>query len=183
VSHQASLYDSTFYANYAYNNGGGIGIFDTATGNNTKINGTTIAGNLTFNYESNGILGAGVPFLYNCIAANNSSHTISQDISGTFQELYSLVRTVGTANIVNAFGNKNGQDPHLGHLAVNGGPTLTMMPALSSPPLDSGGPSVLGTDQRGLPRNANGHRDMGAVERQYPEDVIFRNGFDTLFPG
>jgi hypothetical protein len=179
VSSQASLYDSTFYANYAYNNGGGIGIFDAATGNNTKINGTTIAGNLTFNYESNGILGAGVPFLYNCVAANNSSHTISQDISGTFQELYSLVRTVGTANIVGAFGNKNGQDPHLGPLAVNGGPTLTMMPALSSPVLDAGGPSPSGTDQRGLPRSANGRRDMGAVERQYPEDIIFRSGFDS----
>jgi hypothetical protein len=30
-----------------------------------------------------------------------------------------------------------------------------------------------------LPRSANGHRDIGAVERQYPEDVIFRSGFDS----
>jgi hypothetical protein len=54
-----------------------------------------------------------------------------------------------------------------------------MMPALSSPVLDAGGPSSSGTDQRGLPRSANGRRDMGAVERQYPEDIIFRSGFDS----
>ncbi|HET7798304.1 MAG TPA: choice-of-anchor Q domain-containing protein, partial [Nevskia sp.] len=69
-------------------------------------------------------------------------------------------------------------------LAVNGGPTLTMMPASSpskSPALDTGEviPPPSGTDQRGLPRSANGRRDMGAVERQYPEDVVFRNGFDS----
>jgi len=110
--------------------------------------------------------------------ANNFSHAGNQDIDGSFGETYSLVRNVGTAFV---FGNhnKNGQDPLLGPLAVNGGPTQTMLPTPSSPLLDAGGPSLAGDDQRGLPRNANGRRDMGAVERQYPEDVIFRNGFDS----
>jgi hypothetical protein len=136
-------------------------------------------GNSTFNYASNGILGAGIPTIYNCAVANNASHTISQDVSGSFAEVYSLIRNVGSASLFVNVGNKNAQDPLLGPLGVNGGPTLTMLPALSSPLLDAGGASVTGTDQRGLPRNANGRRDMGAVERQYPEDVIFRNGFDS----
>ena len=68
--------------------------------------------------------------------------------------------------------------PHSALISAACGPTLTMMAALTSPALDSGELSTTGTDQRGLPRNANGRSDMGAVERQYPEDVIFRNGVD-----
>jgi len=46
--------------------------------------------------------------------------------------------------------------------------------------LDAGDPAIVtGNDQRGLSRVVNGRADMGAVERQYPEDVIFRNGFDS----
>jgi len=168
--------DSTIYANYAYNNGGGVGIFSSS--GQTTFGGDTITNNFTFNYGSNGILGAGSTNLYDSVVANNFSHAGNQDIDGFFGETYSLVRNVGTAFV---FGNhnKNGQDPLLGPLAVNGGPTLTMMPALSSPLLDAGGPLLTGSDQRGLPRSANGHRDIGAVERQYPEDVIFRSGFDS----
>ena len=176
----SSIDNSTFYGNYAYNNGGGIGIFDAATGNSTTISGTTIAGNLTFNYSGNGILGAGTPQIYGCIIANNSSHAGTVDVDGSFQESYSLIRNTGTATVtIGPAHNKNGQDPLLGPLAVNGGPTLTILPALASPALDAGGSSSSGTDQRGLPRNVNGHRDMGSVERQYPEDVIFRDGFGS----
>jgi len=46
--------------------------------------------------------------------------------------------------------------------------------------LDAGDPALTnGSDQRGLSRVVNGRADMGAVERQYPEDVIFRDGFDS----
>jgi len=175
VKNPTQINDSTIYANYAYNNGGGVGIFGSS--GQTTFGGDTITNNFTFNYGSNGILGAGSTNLYDSVVANNFSHAGNQDIDGFFGETYSLVRNVGTAFV---FGNhnKNGQDPLLGPLAVNGGPTLTMMPALSSPLLDAGGPLLTGTDQRGLPRSANGRRDIGAVERQYPEDVIFRSGFD-----
>src|SRR6185295_2074697 len=133
-----------------YNNGGGIGIFDAATGNVTTFSNTTIAGNLTFNYASNGILGAGTPHILGCIIANSSSHSSNQDVDGTFAEAYSLIRNVGSATLIIAPGNKNGQEPLLVPLAVNGGPTLTMMPALSSPVLDAGDPALVnGSDQRG----------------------------------
>ncbi|KAM9861831.1 hypothetical protein ACI1US_02291 [Leucobacter sp. BZR 635] len=55
----------------------------------------------------------------------------------------------------------------LGPLADNGGPTATMLPTDSSPLVDAvteAGP--LSTDQRGLPRPANGNADIGAVEVQ-----------------
>jgi len=176
----ASIDNSTIYGNYAYNNGGGVGIFAAATGNVTTFSNTTIAGNFTFNYASNGILGAGTSHILGCVVANNASHSSNQDVDGTFAETYSLIRNVGSATLLVAPGNKNGQDPLLGALAVNGGPTLTMMPALSSPVLDAGDPALTnGSDQRGLSRVVNGRADMGAVERQYPEDVIFRDGFDS----
>lgn len=179
VKTTASVDNSTIYGNYAYNQGGGVGIFNAATGNVTTFSNATIAGNLTFNYASNGILGAGTAHLYNCVIANSSSHSSNQDIDGTFAESYSLIRNVGSATLVTGLGNKNGQEPLLGPLKVNGGPTLSMLPTIGSPVLDAGPTTITsGVDQRGLPRVVNGRVDMGAVERQYPEDVIFRNGFD-----
>lgn len=178
------LNNSTFYNNYAYANGGGVGIFNGA--DQTTFNGATVAGNYTFVSTSNGILAAGSVALFNSIVANNVGRYHNQDLdgSGSIFESYSLVRTVGSATITTITGNRNGEDPLLGPLTVNGGPTLTMMPALSpskSPALDTGAliPPPSGTDQRGLPRSANGRRDMGAVELQYPEDVVFRSGFDA----
>ncbi len=47
--------------------------------------------------------------------------------------------------------NQFGVDPQLGPLADNGGPTLTMLPAPTSPALDQGS-SELTTDLRGLAR-------------------------------
>lgn len=175
-----SVDNSTIYGNYAYNNGGGIGIFDAGTGNVTTFSNATIAGNVTFNYASNGILGAGTPHINGSIIANGTSHSSNQDVDGTFAESYSLIRNVGSAVLTPAPGNKNGQDPLLGPLTVNGGPTLSMLPMIGSPVLDAGPTAITsGVDQRGLPRFVNGRVDMGAVERQYPEDVIFRNGFDS----
>ena len=178
VAAKSDIINSTFYGNYGYGAGGAIQILDAATGNGTTLKTTTIAGNSTFNYASNGISGSGTVTINSTIVANNFSHAGTQDLEGTFNENYSLVRNVGTASVIGS-GNKNGQNPLLGPLAVNGGPTLTMLPDANSPVLDSGDPLFTsGTDQRGLPRFVHGRVDMGAVERQYPEDVIFRNGFN-----
>src|SRR5262249_38289227 len=125
---------------------------------------------------SNGILGAGYTKLANSIVANNRSKVTNQDLAGTFAEVYSLIRNVGAASVV-TFQCKNGQDPLLGPLAVNGGPTLTMRRALPSPAFASA-ESLGGVDQLGLRGQVNGRSDMGAVERQSPEDIIFRNGAD-----
>jgi hypothetical protein len=189
VEGTTAIDNSTIYRNFAYNSGGGIAIFDAGTGNRTQITQTTISGNGTSDATgtSNGVLGAGKPLLFSCILANNlSSHgTSSQDLAGSFFATYTLVKNPGGAAITNNGGLITGQDPQLGLLAVNGGTTLTMLPMIGSPVINAGGnpASIMLTgmdrsmDQRGLPR-PNSVADIGAVQRQYPEDVIFRNGFD-----
>jgi hypothetical protein len=64
-------------------------------------------------------------------------------------------------------------------LADHGGFEPTLLPAIGSPAIDSGDNTV-GTcptiDQRGFPRS-DGGCDIGSVERQTPEDIIFKDGF------
>ncbi|MFI5365855.1 MAG: choice-of-anchor Q domain-containing protein [Candidatus Binatia bacterium] len=61
-------------------------------------------------------------------------------------------------------------DPKLGPLQDNGGPTFTQALLPGSPAIDAGDDAVTGaplnltTDQRGLPRKAGMHVDIGAYE-------------------
>jgi hypothetical protein len=57
-------------------------------------------------------------------------------------------------------------DPLLGPLADNGGPTLTHLPQIGSPVIDTGGaaPCPTATDQRGVARPQRAACDIGAVE-------------------
>ncbi len=74
------------------------------------------------------------------------------------------------------------KDPMLGALADHGGFEPTLLPAIGSPAIDSGD-NTAGTcptiDQRGFPRS-DGGCDIGSVERQTPEDIIFKDGFGTF---
>ena len=61
-------------------------------------------------------------------------------------------------------------DPQLSDLQDNGGPTLTRVPAPSSPAVNGGddaalNPPVSPVDQRGFPRKVGARVDIGAVER------------------
>jgi hypothetical protein len=182
VSSSTYISNSTFYRNFAYHNGGGIGIFDATTGSGVSIKFSTISGNSTAYSYSNGILGVGKPLIYASIVANNSSRFYTQDMVGTFYVARSLVKNANgtTITTLGALPNIFGVDPQLGPLTVNGGPTLTMLPAATSPVLNAGLLfPVEGTDQRGLTRVVGSSADMGAVERQVPEIIIFRNGFDS----
>ena len=76
-------------------------------------------------------------------------------------------------------------------LANYGGPTETMPPMVGSPAIDAGSnsliPSGVTTDQRGLPRIANGTVDIGAVEAQTniagsSDSTFGSGGFLTLPP-
>ncbi|MEX0992991.1 MAG: flexitail domain-containing putative surface protein [Solirubrobacterales bacterium] len=62
-------------------------------------------------------------------------------------------------------GNITGQDPKLGLLADNTGPTKTHMLALGSPALNQGSSSCPTQDQRGTSRPQDFACDIGAVER------------------
>lgn len=180
VSGPTKIVNSTFYGNFAYHNGGAIGIFDATTGDGVSIGYSTISGNSTAYFYSNGIQGAGEPHIFSSIVANNSSKLYTQDMVGTFRVRYSLVKNTNGTTITGN-GNIFGVDPQLGPLAINGGPTLTMLPAVTSPVLDAGPapPIEQTTDQRGVPRIVGSSADMGAIERQVPEVIIFRNGFDS----
>jgi predicted outer membrane repeat protein len=180
----ADLHDSTMYGNYAYSYGGAIDILGSTTGTNTTMTSMTIVGNSTRAYESNGVRAAGTPTITSSILANNVNvlnNPSSQELFGTFKVTYSDVKTRGSAAFAAGSGNNlpDGTDPDLGPLAINGGPTLSMLPNPGSPVLGTGNAGVTQTvDQRGLPRKAGGLVDMGAVEVQNPEDVIFRDDFE-----
>lgn len=178
VAGQTSIENSTIHGNYA-GYGGGIAILDAATGDHVRISNSTITGNATPAYDqSNGILGMGQPTLYSCIVANNINRGgTNEDMSGNFIAKYSLIKNPVGATITGVF-NITGTDPQLGPLTANGGPTLTMLPTVTSPVLDVGD-IVAGSDQRGFSRVVNGRTDIGAVERQPVEDRIFQNGFDS----
>lgn len=72
-------------------------------------------------------------------------------------------------------GDVTTDDPRIGNLARNGGPTLTAAPTSGSPAIDGGDPAgctdpasggLLSVDQRNLRRPAGGRCDIGAVETQ-----------------
>jgi CSLREA domain-containing protein len=87
-----------------------------------------------------------------------------------------LIETTTNCTFVGTtFGNITGQDPLLGPLQFNGGATQTMALLPGSPAIDAGpNPyctdatgAPLTTDQRGWPRPASPHCDIGAFE-YYP---------------
>ena len=174
-----SAINSTIAYNYAYSGGGGIALGSPVS---ASLSYTTVAGNGTCCYETgNGItVGGGQLNVFNTIVANNFSRGGIADISGTFKFYYSVIRNPANATIVASKGSIFGVDPKLSALGYFGGATATMMPAPDSSAIDRGLACIPpgDHDQRGLPRCVSGYPDAGAVERQIPEVVIFRNGFD-----
>jgi hypothetical protein len=180
--------NSTIARNHAQNDDGG-GIWDYAGGTFSVI-GSTVTGNTaatrTGGIEFGG--GTGTPVLENSIVSGNSSgtdpHTDDLGYSGpnTFDSAFDLIgvpynyvnQTVPGSNL------PAGTNPGLGPLQNNGGPTMTMAPAITSPVVNQGKAFGLTTDQRGLTRpvaypgvpnssaaGADGS-DIGAVELQLP---------------
>lgn len=113
------------------------------------------------------------------VIAGNSAPT-DPDIGfnpDSFQQTdlsFSLVgvdSTTGTLNFDAASAGLLGEDPLLGPLADNGGPTFTHLPGVGSPLLDAipSGTAGCGTgvaeDQGGQVRPFNGACDIGSVER------------------
>jgi len=170
------IHDSTITGNVALAEGGGLAVLDTS--GNTRLYSSTITGNYGYTFAGQGIGSAGgTVTLVNSIVANNSSRVDDEDLAGTFSAFYCLIKTPGSSASVSGSNNILGQDPLLGPLRDNGGYTLTMLPAIGSPAIDNG-TSDTTADQRGSPRPAGAYYDMGAVERQYPEQLVFRAGFE-----
>ncbi len=149
--------ESTVAANTAAG-GGGIGNSSTS---DVDINGSIVAGNLALVH------------IY-------GPDPLPTDLGGEFGASSSLIQSPGESAITTSVPNSNviGQDPELGPLEDNGGPTPTRLPAPDSPAVDAGHAFSLpgSTDQRGMLRlvdvlaipnssapMADG-TDMGAVE-------------------
>jgi hypothetical protein len=119
-------------------------------------------------------------FLVNCTVDGNyanggSGGGIYNDSSSTLALTNTIVSSNSAAAAADVYGvysgvaNFIGGNPRLAGLGGYGGPTLTMAPEFGSPVIDAGTDWVtnfLATDQRGYPRLAGAHVDIGAVEAQ-----------------
>jgi hypothetical protein len=167
-------------------NTGGVGA-GVASYGPLEITGSTVAGNAETTPDAGQILDSqGVLTLRDSIVAGSGSlPDVVLETGATGSASFSLIRDPSppsgdTAVSLDAT-DITGLDPQLGPLQLNGGPTATMVPQLTSPVLDRGKSFGLTTDQRGLPRPfvlptvpasvvpAGGDRsDIGAVEEETP---------------
>jgi hypothetical protein len=175
------LYFSTITHNHSYISGGGISFADFDAANYASVYRSTITSNYSNKTAGNGIYAAaGQPTVTASIVADNFNKYGGTDLSGSFLLMYSLVQNQGNAT-VSGMGSIFGVDAHLGPLAINGGVTRTRLPYAASLAVDGvpGCGQNPGADQRGVDACVNAKMDMGAVERQSPEVIIFRDGFDS----
>ena len=188
----ARVENSTITGNNAGRRGGGVysyGQYDRPV----EIVNSTVAGNFAgesgggmfnFAYDNPAYAGGDQISLSSTIVANNNAESgpdlanrvyESGDgvVNGTFLTGFSLIGSTAQAPITEspAGSNQLDVDPMLGALGDNGGPTRTILPALTSPAIDNGTANGLATDQRGLPRTvktsfspAADGTDIGAVE-------------------
>ena len=101
------------------------------------------------------------------IAGNTDTGGISPDVAGELNSQgFNLIQDISGATIIGDLaGNIIGQDPLLGPLADNGGPTLTHALLTGSPAIDTADTSDFpDTDQRGVERPQGARPDIGAFE-------------------
>jgi hypothetical protein len=165
--------------NSATSSGGALYAYGADQG--VTISGSTFVGNSAtygggiFNH---GAFSAPPIALHDTIVSANSASLIGPNLGGPFDSAFSLLGNTAGATVNETVPGSDilGQDPQLGALAANGGPTQTMKPAATSPVIDQGSAFGLDTDQRGqarvfdAPTIANGPgsdaTDIGAVELQ-----------------
>jgi predicted outer membrane repeat protein len=146
-----------------YSEGGTVQISNSTFGNNPE----TIGGGGALSNAGSSVL------IQNSIVANSAN---GGNCAGTItSDGYNL--SSDSTCFFSSTGDLNNQNPKLGALHKNGGPTETMALQKGSPALDAGNPAgcrdfsgnLLKTDQRGLPRPGGGETtgcDMGAFESQ-----------------
>ena len=187
-----TLTDTTVTGNSAgsgFNgSGGGFYIRGPLSVNNSTVSGnTSVAGS---GFELNAYSGS----LTNSIVSANSSPTeqflsTGQGRTTTLTANYDLINGsyyVGSGATFSGAHLITGQDPKLGPLAYNGGPSKTLALLPGSPAIDAGENSTCETtDQRGVARPYDGDQngsaicDLGAFEVGLIDlDRIFANGFE-----
>lgn len=190
---------STISGNSANGDGGGI---DTSQGGPlTLVNSTVVDNSVPGDGFGGGIIGDDVTLVYSTITSNAAANganlalqsgdgevfapfgsVIAQPLGGGANCLFSGGPSTvsagynfsddGSCALLGATDRQGAGDPLLGALGANGGPTLTRLPATTSPLVDAipvgacraDGASDVTTDQRGVTRPQMGGCDIGAVE-------------------
>jgi uncharacterized repeat protein (TIGR01451 family)/CSLREA domain-containing protein len=174
-----TILNSTISENTANGDVGG-GIEHDAASGTLSINNSTIANNTAASSNSGGGISVtnGIVKIRNTILADNTAAGGGPDCftdtgKSLTSEDYNLIESTSECTITGATSNNiTGQDPKLGALADNGGPTKTHALLTGSPALDKGntaipaitGLSCLPTDQRGISRPQGSVCDIGAFE-------------------
>jgi predicted outer membrane repeat protein len=185
-----TISSSLFNGNTATGLGGGLYVRgpvvvtnSTFSGNNSVAGGggmynssTVSLFNATFNDNFNGALRTGTVAL-NTVTARNTiiaqgSGSGANCTATTFISLGGNISSDASC-IFGGTGDRTNINPLLGALANNGGPTRSHLPTTGSPAIDGGtNAGCPSTDQRGLPRPADGDNngtlicDAGAIEVQ-----------------
>jgi hypothetical protein len=161
-----TIVDSTISGNT------GVGIVNFAT---TTIIASTISGNTNGGINIVDQSGAPTITLGATIVADNSGYNCLGSAASLVSAGYNLTNDkTGKACEFTAATDRVNKKPLLGHLAKNGGPTKTLLPAAGGPADDvisktttlRGVPVCAGTDQRGVARPGPGDTrcTVGAVE-------------------
>jgi predicted outer membrane repeat protein len=165
------IQNSTFSGNSAAGDGGAIFLYG---GSTATISNSTLTGNSTATGEGGAII------LYNdtlnlasTIIANNTDRNGANEIfdlgSSVVNATNSLIQVTSGFTFGTNTANVTGQNPLLGPLANNGGPTQTHALLGGSPAIDTGSnPLALSFDQRGtgFARTVGAQTDVGAFEVQ-----------------
>jgi hypothetical protein len=182
IAGYASISDSTIKENGEGGLRGGGNISNCTITNNrspfdgagisgdSRIENSTIIGNISEGSGGGFRAFSSTSVISNSIISGNRA-AADPDLSGYFKVEYSLIQDRGQSVINETVSGSNiiGQDPLLGPLADNGGPTETHALRRGSPAIDRGDPDFTPPpdfDQRGpgFDRLVNGRIDMGAVE-------------------
>jgi predicted outer membrane repeat protein len=159
------LRNSTVSGNRANLNGGGIDVGPFAT--LLWVQNCTLAFNVAIG-NGGGIHSTTPQMLQSTIVAHNRALNLGDDLYGTTYTIQNcLIGDTTDATITTIGNNVLNQDPLLGRLAANGGPTQTHALLGGSPAINAGfNPAGLPTDQRGgkFKRVKGGAADIGAFE-------------------
>lgn len=142
---------------FPFPGGEGRGILNSGT---VTIANSTISGN-TADFDTGGIHNSsGTVYLINAIIANNTFNC-----SGSMTSLGHNLASDGGCNLTDPT-DLPFNDPLVGPLEDNGGPTETHELLPGSPAIDAGGFVAALSDQRGVTRPHGGATDIGAFESQ-----------------
>ncbi len=158
-------------------------------GHDSVVHNSTIAGNQVTSTSAPMGASAGLTLadgaqvtLSSTIVSDNRVGTTPADIGlvsgATSGSLAGDHNLIGTSTLPTPADTLHSNDPGLGPLQNNGGPTETRMPQLGSDAMNNGAANGFATDQRGagFARVQGMQADIGAVEAY--DDTIFADGFD-----